>query len=305
MSPEAKLIRFFTRTFVKRRQSIRHVSVMNLRRRMKLYERLTPRPPRGTRTTERPLGCVPAIHISRPKSDANHVLFLHGGGYVTGSPKLYRHITWRMAASANATVHAIEYRLAPEHPFPAALDDAAHAWSALTHEGADPQRCSLIGDSAGGGLALALALKLRDEGRPLPGAIAALSPWTDLAMTGESDRKADDPMLNFEDLAPLAQSYLAGRNARDPYASPLYGNLRGLPPTLLQVGSDELIRDDSVRMAARMREAGCDVTLEIWPYMPHVWHAFAPVMPEARKAIERIGEFLEQKIVSDARRQAS
>ena len=151
-----------------------------------------------------------------------------------------------------------------------------------------------MGDSAGGGLALALALKLRDRGEPLPAAIVALSPWTDLAITGQSCRRnaAFDPVLKSDDLKMLAAQYLGRADPRDPYVSPLYGDPRGLPPTLFQVGSDEILRDDSERMAQRMREAGRDVTIEIWPRMPHVWHGFAPVLPEARRAILRIGEFV-------------
>jgi acetyl esterase/lipase len=152
-----------------------------------------------------------------------------------------------------------------------------------------------MGDSAGGGLALALALRLRDSKEPLPGALVAISPWTDLAITGSSAQPpAADPMLYAEHLAEYAAQYLGGADPRNPYASPLYGDPRGLPPTLLQVGGDEILRDDSVRMAQKMREAGCNVTLEIWPRMPHVWHAFAPVMPEANRGIARVGAYIQQ-----------
>lgn len=224
------------------------------------------------------------------------VLFLHGGGYAVGSPGLYRHITWRFAEAAGGRVITPDYRLAPEHPFPAALDDARTAWLGGIAAGADPQRSAFVGDSAGGGLALALALRLRDEGGPLPGAIAVISPWTDLAMTGESCRPGrSDPMLRADELAPIASNYLAGTDPRMPYVSPLYGDLRGLPPTLIQVGSDEILVDDSVRMEKRMRAAGCDVTLEVWPRMPHVWHALAPLLPEARDAIARVGTFIRER----------
>src|SRR5262249_1152931 len=159
-------------------------------------------------------------------------------------------------------------------------------WRGALAAGAEPRHCAFLGDSAGGGLALALGLRLRDLGEPLPGAIVVISPWTDLAVTGASCRAGEsDPMLNSDDLAPIAAQYLAGADARTPYASPLYGDPTGLPPTLIQVGSDEILRDDSVRMAERMRQAGCDVTLEVWPRMPHVWHAFAPLLPEAGQAI--------------------
>ena len=256
--------------------------------------------------SEQPLGGRPALRVrSLASQPARQILFLHGGAYVTGSPALYRHILWRFAVAAEAQVAAIDYRLAPEHPFPAALDDAVAAWQGLLAEGADPRRCAVMGDSAGGGLALALLLRLRDMGAALPGAAVALSPWTDLVMTGKSLQRnaAKDPMENPDDVPYLARCYLGDvpylaacylgeGDPRNPYASPLYGDPTGLPPTLIQVGSDEILLDDSVRMAERMKAAGCHVELEIWPRMPHVWHAFAPVMPEAKRAIARIGEFL-------------
>jgi monoterpene epsilon-lactone hydrolase len=295
MSFQAELIRLGARLFLKG-GTRPDVTIALRRQRIQAYERWVRQPPIGTETTPCALGGVPAVRIVRPESQSGrYVLYLHGGGYVTGSPALYRHITWRIADAARACLVAIAYRLAPENPFPAALDDAVTAWKALLAEGAEPKRCAIMGDSAGGGLALALALRLRDEGRALPAAIVALSPWTDLAMTGHScGVDATDPMLNFDDMGPLATRYLAGADPRNPYASPLFGDPHGLPPTLLQVGSDEILLDDSTRMAQRMRDAGCNVTLEIWPRMPHVWHAFAPAMPEALRAITRIGLFVQE-----------
>src|SRR5207248_6841877 len=163
------------------------------------------------------LGGVPASLVTAPQSAADrHVLFLHGGGYIAGSALIYRHITWRFAMAAEARLAAIDYRLAPEHPFPAALDDATAAWHALLKQGADPQHCVVMGDSAGGGLALALALRLRDRTEPLPAAIVALSPWTDLAITGPSSRRnaVYDPVLKSDDLAMLAAQYLGRADPR-------------------------------------------------------------------------------------------
>jgi epsilon-lactone hydrolase len=293
MSFEAELIRVASRLFI-RPGNHADVPIALRRARMAQYEGRVPQPPGGTRTITQELGGVRAMRTARTHiPPGRHILFLHGGAYSTGSPALYRHIAWRFADAARAEFVALDYRLAPEHPYPAALVDARAAWAALVREGADPRRCAFLGDSAGGGLALALALRLRDEGEPLPAALVAISPWTDLAITGASARPgARDPMLKAEDLQFLADQYVGAHNPRDPYISPLYGDPRGLPPTLLQVGSDEILRDDSVRFAERMLEAGCDVTLEIWPRMPHVWHAFAPVMPEARDAIARIGAFV-------------
>jgi acetyl esterase/lipase len=239
-----------------------------------------------------------ATPTSRPD---RHVLFLHGGGYVTGSPALYRHFTWRIATTARARVLAIDYRLAPEHPFPAALDDAVAAYRWLLAGTAQPQRTAVMGDSAGGGLALALLLRLRDDELDLPAAAIAMSPWTDLALTGASLslNAKSDPMLNAADARLFADCYLAGADPRNPYASPLYGNPAGLPPTLIQVGSDEILHDDASRMAENLRAAGCRVQIEVWPRMPHGWHLFAPVLPEARKAIAHIGAFADRVLASD------
>jgi acetyl esterase/lipase len=295
MSLQAELIRLGARLFIRTPERT-GVSIARRRARMEAYARRVPAPPAGTTISHKPLGSVPAERLARPLSRSDRVVFfLHGGGYVSGGPRLYRHVAWRIAEAARAAVIGVDYRLAPEHPFPAAIDDAFAAWRALLAEGFDPRRCAILGDSSGGGLALSLVLRLRDEGHPLPAAVVALSPWTDLAITGRSARAgASDPMLNANELGPLAAKYLAGADPRHPYASPLHGDLHGLPPTLIQVGGDEILRDDATRMADKLERAGCAVALEIWPRMPHVWHAFAPILPEARRAIVRIGEFVRQ-----------
>jgi acetyl esterase/lipase len=277
-----------------------HPGVTITRRREQIgnFQRWVPRPPTDTETRYDELGGVPAMHVSTPTSRSDrHILFLHGGGYVTGSPELYRDVLWRFAEAAAARVVAVRYRLAPEHPFPAALDDAVAAWHGLLAEGADPRGTVFMGDSAGGGLAFGLALRLRDARENLPAAIVALSPWTDLAVTGDSVGRnaAADPMLDPDSVPFLASRYLDGSDPRHPYASPLYGDPAGLPPALIQVGSDEILLDDAVRMAARLRDAGCEVELEIWPRMPHVWQAFAWILPEARQAIARIGAYVQRK----------
>jgi epsilon-lactone hydrolase len=239
------------------------------------------------------------VRVAHKQSrDDRHILYLHGGGHVSGKPALYRDFIWRIAAATHAGVFIIDHRLAPEHPFPAALDDAVAAYRALTADGRDPRRMAVMGESSGGGLALALLLRLRDEGVTLPAAAVALSPWTDLALTGPSLRQnaKADPMIRSDEAPRLASCYLAGADPRAPYASPLYGDPTGLPPTLIHVGSDEVLLDDSVRMAERMRAAGCRVELEIWPRMPHAWHVWARMMPEARTAIDRIGAFVQSQM---------
>ena len=258
-------------------------------------EMLVPYPPASTRTRPVDAGGVKAQWIETPASRTDRqLLYLHGGAYRVGSPATYRHFTWRLATAARARLLAIDYRLAPEHPFPAALEDTFSAYRWLLAGAA--QGLAIVGDSAGGGLALALLLKLRDAGLPLPAAAVALSPWTDLALTGASlTLNADaDPMLNADDLPHFAADYLAGADSRNPYASPFYGDPFGLPPTLFHVGADEILRDDAVRMAEKMRQAKCRVELQIWPRMPHVWHLLAPLLPEARCAIAGIGDFLER-----------
>jgi acetyl esterase/lipase len=299
VSLRAELVRIGVRWFIKRR---RRPTVAAARRSIGAAARWVPSPPAGTEVRAVDAGGVAGELIATAASRLDrHVLFLHGGGYVTGSPALYRHFTWRIATAARAHVLAIDYRLAPEHAFPAALDDALAAYRWLLAGAADPQRTAVVGDSAGGGLALALLLKLRDNELPLPAGAVALSPWTDLALTGASLslNAKSDPMLNVADARLFAGCYLADTDPRHPYASPLYGSPAGLPPTLIHVGSDEILHDDAMRMAENLRAAGCQVQIEVWPRMPHGWHLFAPVLPEARTAIARIGAFADQVLAPE------
>jgi epsilon-lactone hydrolase len=291
----AELVRLGLRWFVKRPRP----SVAAARAGIAAVQGWVPPVTAGTQVSKIDAGGVPGELIATPASRPDrHVLYLHGGGYVTGSPALYRNFTWRIASATRARVLAIDYRLAPEHPFPAALDDAFAACRWLLSGKAEPRRTAVMGDSAGGGLVLALLLKLRDGGHEHPATAVALSPWTDLALTGASlvRNAKSDPMLTVADMRLFAASYLAGADPRLPYASPLYGNPAGLPPTLIHVGGDEIVRDDAVRMAEKMHVARCHVEIEVWPRMPHVWHLFAPVLPEANAAIARIGTFVEQML---------
>lgn len=291
MSLRAELVRLGARRFIKGHD---YQPAEQSRRYLRNMEALTPRPPLGTTTVRLNAGGVSADRIAVLNSHASrHVLFLHGGAYRAGAPSNYRHFTWRIAKATRATVVAIDYRLAPEHPFPAALDDAVNAYRWLLSEGATAANTLFMGDSAGGGLTLATLLKLRDDGLPLPAAAVALSPWTDLALTGASLKlnARSDPMLNAEQLPAIAAEYLAGADPRLPYASPLYGDPVGLPPIVIHVGGDEILRDDAVRMHERLCRGGCLAELEIWPRMPHCWHLFAPMLPEARRAITNIANF--------------
>ncbi len=294
ISWRAELARLGLRWFVKR--TGRHKGVAQTRHRFRAMEILIPHPPRSTQTHKIHVGDVRADMVVTPDSrPSRHVLYLHGGAYRVGAPSTYRHFTWRIARTARARVLVPDYRLAPEHPFPAALDDAVTSYLWLLTEGADPRCIAVVGDSAGGGLVLALLLKLRDDGIVLPAAAVALSPWTDLALTGVSlaTNAEADPMINADDIPVFAADYLAAADPRNAYASPLYGDFSGLPAIMIQVGSDEVLRDDAVRMAQRLRAAKIPTVLQIWPRMPHVWHLLAPVLPEARSALEEIGRFVD------------
>ncbi len=223
------------------------------------------------------------------------VLYLHGGYYMTGSIKSHRNLAGNIAIASQARALIIGYCLAPENPFPTSLNNTLTAYSWLMEQGARPKQIFLAGDSAGGGLVLATLLSLRDSGEPMPAGVVCLSPATDLTRSKESwkaNAKRElvlDPYI-AEQIRPL---YLGDHDPRDPLASPLFGDLHGLPPLLIQVGSDEVLLSDSTSFAQHAREAGVDVTLEVWPRMQHVWQFTASYLPEGREAIERIGEFIQ------------
>ncbi|NVM28927.1 MAG: alpha/beta hydrolase [Candidatus Helarchaeota archaeon] len=254
--------------------------------------------PKGVKRKKLEIEGMKALWLTLPDiAKKNAILYLHGGGYVAGGIGTHRELVGRIALASKAHALLIDYRLAPEHPFPAALEDAMTAYRWLvSKEGISPKNIVIAGDSAGGGLTLATLIKLRDEGDPLPVAAVFLSPWTDLANTGETVKtKAEiDPFVSPEGLEMMAEIYLGDADARNPLASPLYGNLQGLPPLLIQVGSAECLLDDAVRCAERAKSAGVDVTLEVWDDMIHVFQAFANMAPEGQKGIEKIGEFIQK-----------
>lgn len=226
------------------------------------------------------------------------ILYLHGGGYVLGSCNTHRPLASHLAARSGMPVLLVDYRLGPEFPYPAAVDDAVTAYEWLLARGFEPDRIVVAGDSAGGGLTLALLLALRDRGRPLPALGVPISPWTDLTLSGDSmDSMADrDPMVKRAGLQRMADWYRASTAATDPLVSPLFGDPTGLPPLLIHVGEVETLRDDAVRFAQRATEAGVDVTLEVWPEMIHVWHVFGPDVPESEAGVARIAEFIASRL---------
>jgi acetyl esterase/lipase len=242
-------------------------------------------------------GGVPAEWIAAPGTDAERVIYyLHGGGYVLGSINSHRQMISRLSRASGARALAIDYRLAPEQPFPAAVEDATAAYRWLLSTGVDPARTVIAGDSAGGGLTVATLVALRDAGDPLPAAAVCLSPWVDMEAIGESmTTKAEaDPGVGREVILDIAKAYLGSADPRTPLAAPLYADLKGLPPLLIQVGTAETLLDDSTRLAERARSAGVDVTLEPWDDMIHVWQSMAPILPEGQQAIDRIGEFVRE-----------
>jgi monoterpene epsilon-lactone hydrolase len=226
------------------------------------------------------------------------LLYLHGGGYTMGSCNTHRALVARIATAAKTPALLINYRLAPEHPFPAALIDARNAYSWLLERGLAADRIAVIGDSAGAGLALALAVGLRDHAQPLPGAVICMSPWLDLTVSGESMKTCarDDPLISWESSVLNARRYVGDHHPGEPLISPLFANPAGLGPTYIQVGQHEVLRSDSERFVRAARQAGVEVRLEIWPGMWHVWQAWAPWVPEANRAIRLIGGFVREKL---------
>jgi epsilon-lactone hydrolase len=239
---------------------------------------------------------VPGEWASPPGPDTGTViLYLHGGGYGVGSIASHRHLVAQLALASAARAFSIDYRLAPEHQFPAAVEDAVAAARWLLRQGVKPGRLVFAGDSAGGGLAIATCLALRDAGDPLPAALVCMSPLTDLAKEGESMRtKIDlDPMVNPEGSAAYARRYVGEHgDLKAPLASPLYADLRNLPPMQILVGTWETLLDDSTRIAQRARAAGVEVDLQVWDEMIHIWPYFADIIPEGKEAIARMGDFI-------------
>ncbi|MBW2280052.1 MAG: alpha/beta hydrolase [Deltaproteobacteria bacterium] len=255
--------------------------------------------PEGTRCDPVDAGGVPCEWISAPNASADKtLLYLHGGGYVIGSIGTHRGHVARLSQASGARALAVDYRLAPEHPFPAGLEDAQAAYRWLLDQGVRASSLAIAGDSAGGGLSVATLVALRDSGVELPAAGVLLSPWVDLEGVGESStgKADDDPMIKLDGLLEMAAMYLDGEHARTPLAAPLYADLSGLPPLLIQVGTAEILLDDSTRLAQNAEAAGVEVELEAWEDMIHVWQALAPVVPEATQAVERIGDWLRKRL---------
>lgn len=266
----------------------------DLRRGLEELVALSPLPD-GTTREPVEAGGVPCEWITgHGASGPGTILYLHGGGYTIGSINSHRALVSRLSSATGLRGLAVDYRLAPEHPFPAAIDDATAAYRWLLGQGTSPDRVVIAGDSAGGGLTVATLLALRAAGIPMPAAGVCISPWVDLEGAGDSMTTcaALDPMVQRDGLLRMAAAYLGDTHPRTPLASPIHADLRDLPPLLIHVGTRETLLDDATRLAAAAHAAGVDVELETWPEMIHVWHAFSPLLPEADQAVARIGEWV-------------
>jgi epsilon-lactone hydrolase len=241
-----------------------------------------------------PANGVKAEWTTTPDADRSKaILYLHGGGYVIGSLDSHRHLAAEAGRAARARTLAIDYRLAPEHPFPAAVDDAVAAYRFLLASGVQPGGITIAGDSAGGGLVVAAMLAIRDAGLAQPGCGWAISPWVDMEAVGDSmtSKAATDPTVQKAGILDMAKHYLNGGDPRAPLAAPIYGDLRGLAPLLIQVGAAETLLDDAIRLAQVAGAADVAVDLQIWPEMIHVWHMYYPDLSAGRRAIAAGGEF--------------
>ncbi|MFF4276825.1 alpha/beta hydrolase fold domain-containing protein [Streptomyces sp. NPDC001536] len=258
--------------------------------------------PRGTRLVTVDLGNRPAERIDGSDTDNNRaVLYLHGGGYTVGSPTTHRALAAHLAAAVGVPVYVLDYRLAPEHPYPAAVDDAAAAYRALLDTGIDPQRLTVAGDSAGGGLALALMLRLRETGMPMPAALALISPWVDLTLDHVRDSRRD-PLLRASWLRACAARYSGERtDVRTPEISPLYADLTGLPPMLVHSADDEILLPDIEHLVDQAETAGVPVVYRRLERMWHVAHMHAGLVTASTAAVREIGAFLRNAFDHDSR----
>ena len=225
------------------------------------------------------------------------IFYLHGGGYAIGSLSTHRHLVALLAQAAKARALSVDYRLAPEHPFPAAVEDATAAYRWLLAQGTDAGDIVIAGDSAGGGLAIATQLTLRDAGDALPAAAVCFSPWVDMECNSESmTSSTNDPLIQQSRIRQFVTWYLNGADPKSPLAAPIHADLSGLPPMLIHVSTAEALLDDSVQLADRARTHGVDTTLDTWDDMIHVWHYYAPIIPEGRDAVERAAAFIRERV---------
>ena len=260
--------------------------------------------PADVTVTSAALDGVPTAEITVDEIDPRHVvLYFHGGVYVIGDAFLAADLASQIGRRTRAKVISVGYRLAPEHPYPAAVDDALAAYEALLRNGTDPSDIAFAGESAGGGLAIATLLNARDRGLPLPAAAFVMSPYVDLTLAGTTlETKRDvDPLLSRQLLEPRVADYTSGHDAALGFISPVFADLSGLPPLIIQAGSHEVLLDDAVRLAGRAATADVEVTLDITPRVPHVFQAYHPILDDATAALDRAGHFLTARLASAER----
>jgi epsilon-lactone hydrolase len=270
-----------------------------------LRELLSAQPlPGDVTVTAAPLGGVPTAEITVEGIEPRHViLYFHGGVYVLGDAFLAAGLASQVGRRARAKVISVDYRLAPEHPYPAAVDDALAAYDALLHNGIAPSDIAFAGESAGGGLAIATLVNARDHGLPLPAAAFVMSPYADLTLAGSTiDTKRDlDPLLSREALQARIPDYTAGHDAALGLISPIFADLSGLPPLIIQAGSHEVLLDDAIRLARQAATADVEVTLDITPGVPHVFQAYSAILDEGAAALDRAGQVLSAHLAGAAR----
>jgi epsilon-lactone hydrolase len=256
--------------------------------------------PPGMKIEKAQIGLRPGLKITPPDVEQGRtILYLHGGGYEIGSPESHKAMVAHFAEATKAVTWLLDYRLAPENPFPAALEDATAAWGWLLTQKIDPAKSAILGDSAGGGLTISTAIAARKAKLPLPRALVVFSPWVNLAQEGAmfKAKAEDDPVISKAILDEHAAKYLGDRDPKATVlASPLFADLSGLPETLIQVGSEEVLLGDADALLKAMRKAGVNSVLEIWPNMIHVWHYYHAILPEAREAITEVGSWLARRL---------
>ena len=294
-SLRSKFCRFLVRNMVGSKYK-KGASIVQIRKGLEDATRLAFLPA-NTSVEEISFSGIPAEWVYSKKADEeNVVLYLHGGGYNSGSPSTHRELAAHISKDSKAKVLLTDYRLAPEYPFPAALEDSIQSYRWLIEAGYSSDKIAIAGDSAGGGLTLATCVSLKDSNDPMPSSLVCISPWTDLEITGESVEALEniDPMVNLASMQLMASNYIATNDPRSPLISPLHADFSKFPPILIHVGSNEMLLDDSKRVAEKAKQAGVDVTLNIYQEMWHVFHVFYRLMPEAKKAVRAIGSFIEK-----------
>ena len=303
MSIQAKLISFFMRHTLKKQLNKIDKDIGKFRKTIAGSGRFSPAPADHIDIQSTAIGefsaellspNVTATEQNQVRSNEKILLYFHGGGYVFGSAEAHRNLTWRLSDEANIKVLVPDYRLAPEYPFPTAIEDATAAYQWLLDNNYTANNIMLGGDSAGGGLAVALMLNLKDLDLPQPRAAILISPWVDLANSGDTmtTNARADCMLSPTSLGHMANAYLGEHSAVTPLASPLNGDLQGLPPMLIHVGSNEVLLSDAQRLKAKLEHFDVPVELEIWQGMPHVFHLLAGTIPEANRAVSQMAGFI-------------